>query len=34
MFIRKFYVNNVLSGIGGGGHEVEGIFYIRDLVFD
>jgi|GEM_PF-6097598 len=33
MFIRKFYVNNVLPGIGGGGHEVEGIFYMRDLVF-
>jgi hypothetical protein len=34
MFIRKLYVNNVLPGIGGGGHEMEGIFYIRNLTFD
>jgi len=34
MFIRKFYVNHVLPGIGGGGHEVEGVFCIRNLIFD
>lgn len=34
MFIRKLYVNNGLPGIGGGGHGVEGIFYVRNLVFD
>jgi hypothetical protein len=34
MVIRKFNINNVLPGIGGGCHEVEGIFYIRNLVFD